>query len=149
MADVSLHYEVTREDGFTISTDRARLDIDFVHRWLSEESYWALGRALEVVERAIANSLCFGLYSDERQVGFARVVTDYATFGWLCDVFVIDEARGNALGKWLVQMVVAHPDLAEVRRLLLATRDAHELYRRYGGFENMTNPERWMIRAVG
>jgi GNAT superfamily N-acetyltransferase len=149
MSEPSPIYEVVRADGFTISTDKERLDIPFVHRWLSEDSYWAQGRSLEVVERAIANSLCFGLYQEERQVGFARIVTDYATFGWLCDVFVIDEWRGLALGKWLVQMVIAHPEIAHLRRLMLATRDAHELYRRYGEFEVMTNPERWMIRHVG
>lgn len=141
-------YEVAREDGFTLSTDKDRLDIPFIHRWLSEESYWAQGRSLETVERTVANSLCFGLFQGSRQIGFARVVTDFATFGWLCDVFVAEEARGQALGKWLVQMVIAHPDLAQIRRLLLATRDAHELYRRYGGFETMTNPERWMIRTL-
>jgi GNAT superfamily N-acetyltransferase len=98
------------------------------------------------VETAIANSLCFGLFRGAEQVGFARVVTDYATFGWLCDVFVDEQHRGRGLGKWLIETVVAHPDLASIKRLLLATSDAHELYRRYGGFEPLQNPERWMGR---
>jgi GNAT superfamily N-acetyltransferase len=138
--------EVERGDGYVISTDKSRLDVDSIHRYLAGESYWARGRSRAVQERAIANSLCFGVYYDGQQVGFARVVTDCATFGWLCDVFVDDGHRGRGLGKWLVETVVAHPDLAAVRRLLLATRDAHELYRRYGGFDMLSNPERWMAR---
>jgi GNAT superfamily N-acetyltransferase len=135
--------EWTREDGYLISTDKQRLDIDYIHRWLSEQSYWAQGRSREAVETSIANSLCFGLYQGDRQVGFARIVTDYANFGWLCDVFVDNELRGQGLGKWLVQTVLNHPDVARIRGLMLATRDAHELYRRYG-FEILTSPERFM-----
>jgi GNAT superfamily N-acetyltransferase len=138
--------EVQREDGYEISTDRARLDVAYIHRYLSEESYWARGRTRETVEKAIAHSLCFGVFWGAEQVGFARVVTDGATFGWLCDVFVDDRHRGRGLGKWLVETVVAHPDLANIKRLLLATSDAHELYRRYGGFEPLTHPDRWMGR---
>ncbi|MFZ6029627.1 MAG: GNAT family N-acetyltransferase [Chloroflexota bacterium] len=133
-------------DGYTISTDRERLDIHGIHRWLNESSYWAQGRPLETVQRSIDNSLCFGVYDGEQQVGFCRVVTDYATFGWLCDVFVLESHRGRGLSKWLIETVVAHPDLCNIRRLLLATRDAHTLYRRYGGFESLQNPERWMDR---
>lgn len=139
--------EWQRDDGYLISTDKQRLDIDYIHCWLSERSYWAQGRSRETVETSIANSLCFGLYQGERQVGFARVVTDLVTFGWLCDVFVDEFARGHALGKWLVQTVVGHPDLARIRRLMLATCDAHELYRRYGGFEVLSTPERWMAKT--
>ena len=138
--------EVDRGDGYAISTDKARLDVDYVHRYLAEESYWARGRSRTVQEAAIAHSLCFGVYRDGRQAGFARVVTDFATFGWLCDVFIDEKERGRGLGKWLIETVAAHPDLAHVRRLMLATRDAHELYRRYGGFESLSNPERWMTR---
>jgi GNAT superfamily N-acetyltransferase len=138
--------EVRRDDGYVISTDKSRLDVDFIHRYIAEESYWARGRSREVQERAIANSLCFGLYCDGQQVGFARVVSDCATFGWLCDVFVDEAQRGRGLGKWLIETVVAHPDVAPIRRLMLATRDAHELYRRYGGFDMLSNPERWMTR---
>ena len=134
--------EWMREDGYSISTDKQRLDIDYTYHWLSEQSYWAQGRSREVVEQSIANSLCFGLYHGDKQVGFARVVTDLATFGWLCDVFVDESERGHGLGKWLIQTLVNHPDMARLRRLLLATRDAHELYRNYGGFEMLGSPER-------
>jgi GNAT superfamily N-acetyltransferase len=135
--------EWQREDGYLISTDKQRLDIDYIHRWLSEQSYWAQGRSRAAVETSIANSLCFGLYQGDRQVGFARIVTDYANFGWLCDLFVDNELRGQGLGKWLVQTVLNHPDVAQIRGLMLATRDAHELYRRYG-FEIVGSPERFM-----
>jgi len=138
--------EWMREDGYSISTDKQRLDIDYTYHWLSEQSYWAQGRSREVVEQSIANSLCFGLYHGDKQVGFARVVTDLATFGWLCDVFVDESERGHGLGKWLIQTLVNHPDMARLRRLLLATRDAHELYRNYGGFEMLGSPERWMAK---
>ncbi len=141
-------FEMTRADGYLLTTDRSKLDVVTVHRWLSEESYWATGRPLDVMEKAIANSLCFGVYRDGRQVAVARVITDYATFGWLCDVFVDEATRGDGIGKWMVQAIMAHPDLAGVRRILLATRDAHELYRRYGGFELIGNPELWMIRQL-
>lgn len=132
-------------ENYTISTDKNCLDIAMIHRWLSESSYWAQGRSLETVQISIQNSLCFGVYDSKQQVGLARVVTDYATFAWLCDVFIIESHRGHSLGKWLIKTVVAHPDLQEVRRFLLATRDAHELYRRYGGFENLKKPEHWMV----
>lgn len=133
-------------DGYTISTDKARLDIALIHDFLSRSSYWAEGRSIELVYKTIENSLCFGVYEGEAQVGFARVVTDYATFGWLCDVFVIESHRGRGLSKWLVDCVVHHPELRGLRTLMLATRDAHGLYERYGGFQRMTQAERWMIR---
>ena len=129
-----------------ISTDRSRLDIAYVHRYLSEECYWSIGRSRAVVEKSIANSLCFGVYDGERQMGFARVVTDYATFAWLCDVFVDAACRGQGIGKWLVETVVAHPEMQGMRNFVLATRDAHELYRQHGGFEALPAPERWMAR---
>jgi GNAT superfamily N-acetyltransferase len=141
--------ELRREDGYTISTDRARVDAAYVHRYLSESSYWAQGRSRATQDAAVAHSLCFGLYQGETQVGFARVVTDYATFGWLCDVFVDEAHRGRGLGKWLIESIVAHPQLHSIRRLMLATRDAHELYRHYGGFEPLAAPERWMARTNG
>lgn len=134
-----------QRDGYTISTDKTRLDTGLIHRFLSEESYWAQGRPLELVQRSLANSLCFGVYAaGGQQVGFARVVTDYTTFAWLCDVFIVRAHRGRSLGKWLVETVIDHPDLAGVWRFVLATSDAHELYRRYGGFETLPSPERWM-----
>lgn len=129
---------------YTLSTDPARLDVPFVHDFLSQHTYWAQGRPFEVVKRSIENSLNFGIYHGAQQVGFCRVVTDYATFAWLCDVFIVPEHRKAGLGKFLVDCVVNHPELKPLRRLLLATRDAHELYRKYGGFTNLGSPERWM-----
>ncbi len=129
-----------------ISTDRARLDIDMIHRFLSERSYWAQGRLPDVTRRAIDNSLCFGAYVEGRQVGFCRLVTDYATFAWLADVFVLEERRGEGVGKALVQAVVDHPDLRGIRRILLATRDAHALYSRYGF--TPVPADRFMMRLV-
>ena len=129
-----------------ISTDRSRLDIAYIHRYLSEECYWSIGRSRAVVEKSIANSLCFGVYDGDRQMGFARVVTDYATFAWLCDVFIDADYRGQGLGKQLVERVVAHPELQGMRNFILATRNAHELYRQYGGFEALAAPDRWMAR---
>jgi GNAT superfamily N-acetyltransferase len=130
---------------YTISTERARLDLGVVHRFISQESYWGRGRALEVVRRAAESSLPFGVYRGEEQVGFARVVTDYATFAWLADVFILAEHRGRGLSKWLVEVILAHPDLQGFRRWVLATKDAHELYRRFG-FRELHRPERWMER---
>ncbi|WP_374685507.1 GNAT family N-acetyltransferase [Promineifilum sp.] len=130
-----------------ISTDPNRLDVGLIHHFLSEDSYWAQGRALEVTRRAIANSLCFGAYRDGRQVGFARVVTDRATFAWLADVFVVEEERGLGVGKALLAAVLAHPELQEVRRMLLATRDAHTLYAQFG-FRPLDSPDRFMARQA-
>jgi GNAT superfamily N-acetyltransferase len=138
--------EEYHRDGYTISTDKTRLDVSLIHGFLSHSSYWAQGRPLTVVQKSIEHSLCFGVYSDTQQVGFARVVTDYATFAWLCDVFVLESYRGQDLGKWLVECVVAHPELKDLRLFILSTRDAHELYRRYGGFQNLQAPERWLVR---
>jgi GNAT superfamily N-acetyltransferase len=115
-----------------ISADKAELDVEFIYQFLSRRSTWAIGIPRDVVERAIANSLCFGAYLDGRQVGFARVVTDGATFGYLADVFVVEAERGKGHSKRLVEAVLAHPDLQGLRRFLLATADAHELYARYG-----------------
>ena len=136
-----------QRESWTISTDPARLDIAGTYDFLVNRSYWAQGRSLDTVQRSIANSLCFGLYEGPRQIGFARVVTDQATFAWLCDVFVVESHRGLGLGKWLVQCVVEHPVLKDIRRVMLATQDAHELYRRYGGFVAMENPEYWLQRV--
>jgi GNAT superfamily N-acetyltransferase len=134
-----------RRGEYTISTDRGRLDLPFVHDFLSARSYWARGRAFETVRRAAENSLSFGLYKGARQVGFARVVTDYATFAWLADVFVLEEFRGEGLGVWLVETALAHPELQSLRRWILATRDAHELYRRFG-FKEIEQPQFYMHR---
>jgi GNAT superfamily N-acetyltransferase len=133
-------------DGYTISTDPTRLQIDVIHGFLSNESYWGQGRLIETVRESIANSLCFGLYHENQQVGFARVVTDGVTFAWLCDVFILPDQRGKDLGKWLIQTVVSHPRLKNLRRMILATRDAHGLYQEYGGFSLLQQPELWMER---
>jgi GNAT superfamily N-acetyltransferase len=133
-----------RRDGYLISTDRSLLDLRFVHGYL-KTSYWAAGVPEEVVRRSVVNSLCFGVYSDEEQVGFARVVTDRATFAYLADVFVLEEHRGRGLGKWLVEVVLSHPELRGLRRWMLATRDAHELYRKYG-FAELGRHEIFMER---
>src|SRR5215471_14028198 len=129
---------------YLISTDKARIDIDVVHAFLSA-SYWATGRSKETIRLSIDNSLPFGIYKEDEQAGFARVITDYATFAWIADVFVLDRFRGQGLGKWLMEVIVSHPDLQGFRRWVLSTKDAHELYRRYG-FTELTRPERWMER---
>ncbi len=131
---------------YTISTDRERLDVERIHRWLSEESYWAQGRTREVVERSIEHSLAFGAYLGDEQVGFARAVTDYATFAWLCDVFVVAAHRGRGVGKLLVRPATEHPELRGLRLMVVATRDVHALYETYGGFRSLQSPERWMAR---
>ena len=120
-------------DSFEISSEQARLDIDAIHAWLAT-SYWSPGIPRETVERAARNSLCFGVYerAGGRQVGFTRVVTDYATFAYLCDVYVLEEHQGHGLGKAMMRAVMAHPALAGARRVLLATRDAQGLYRQFG-----------------
>jgi GNAT superfamily N-acetyltransferase len=137
--------EAWQRGEYSISTDRARLDVDLIHRYLSTSSYWAQGRPIEVVRRSIENSLAFGVYRGDSQVGFARVITDYATFAWVADVFILEEHRGRGLAKWLMEVAVAHPDLQGFRRWLLATKDAQELYRRFG-FEELKRPERFMER---
>ena len=130
---------------YTISTDSSRLDLAVIHDYLDGESYWAQGRPLDVMQRALEHSLCFGVYAGDEQVGLARVVTDYATFAWLCDVFILESHRGQGLGKWLIESVVVHPELQGLL-FMLATRDAHGLYQRYGGFEPLQGVERWMVR---
>jgi GNAT superfamily N-acetyltransferase len=138
------HHE-RNEDGLVFSTDRGRLDIDRIHRFLAEESYWVPGIRREFVERAIEHSLCFGIYDGSEQLAFARVVTDCAGFAWLADVFVVGERRGENLGKRLVAFILAHPDLQQIRRFMLATRDAHGLYEQHG-FTPLAHPEHVMER---
>jgi GNAT superfamily N-acetyltransferase len=133
------------EDGLLFSTDRSRLDIDAIHAFLARESYWVPGIRRAFVERALETSLCFGIFDGTRQLAFARVITDGAGFAWLADVFVITEARGRKLGERLVEFVLAHPDLQRIRRFMLATRDAHGLYAKFG-FTPLAHPERIMER---
>lgn len=138
------HIEEQQRDGYTVSTDPARLDLDAIHDYLANQSYWARNRPREMVERSLRNSLCFGLYFGAEQVGLARVISDCATYAYLCDVYVLPEHRGKGLSKWLIGLVVAHPDLQNLRRFALATRDAHGLYARFG-FTPLTDPERHMV----
>lgn len=128
---------------YTISTDPHKLNLEVIHSFLSHTSYWAKNRSPATVTRSLENSLNFGLFRADRQIGFARIVTDYATFAWLADVFIIDEYRGQELGKWLIQTVVSYEPLQGLGRWLLATRDAHELYRRFG-FTELDQPDNWM-----
>ena len=135
---------LTPPPGFVLDTNPARLNLAVIHQYLSQESYWAQHIPLATVERAVANSLNFGVYApDGQQAAFARVVSDRATFAWLCDVFVLPAYRGLGLSKWLVRSVLAHPDLQGLRRHLLATLDAHGLYRQHG-YQPLPEPSRWL-----
>jgi N-acetylglutamate synthase-like GNAT family acetyltransferase len=129
-------------DGFTISTEKEKLDIDVIHSFLSR-TYWAEGISKEIIRRSIEGSLCFGVFENDNQVGFARMITDNATFAYLADVFIIEEYRGRGLSKWLMEIMMSHPDLQGLRRMVLATRDAHELYKKFG-FTLLNNVDRWM-----
>lgn len=129
----------------TISAERGDIDFELVYRFLHEDAYWCRGIPRAVLEKAIANSLCFSAFADGRQIGFARVITDQASFAYLCDVFVLPQARGQGASKALLQAIDAHPDLQGLRRFLLATADAHGLYAQYG-FAPLTRPERFMER---
>jgi GNAT superfamily N-acetyltransferase len=136
--------EEWRQGEYVISTDQSRLDVPLIHAFLTA-SYWAEGIPTEVVQRSIAGSLAFGVYQGERQIGFARVVTDYATFAYIADVFILEEFRGLGLARWLMEVIAAHPQMQGLRRWMLATRDAHGLYRAVG-FVPLGAPERWMER---
>jgi GNAT superfamily N-acetyltransferase len=131
-----------RRDQYVVSTDPRAVDVDVMHACLTR-SYWAEGISKDVVQKSIPGSLCFSLLDGARMVGFARVVTDRATFAYLCDVFVLEEYRGRGLGTWLIESVVLHPDLAGLRRFVLATRDAHGLYERFD-FAPLAKPEIFM-----
>jgi GNAT superfamily N-acetyltransferase len=135
--------EFARRGPYFLSTDPALLDVSLIHAFLSERSYWAPGIPREVVERSLQNSLCFGLFHESQQIGFARFVTDRATFAWLADVFVIEAFRGEGLGKWMMEAMLQHPDLQGLRRMLLGTRDAHGLYERFG-FTPLADPSRFL-----
>jgi N-acetylglutamate synthase-like GNAT family acetyltransferase len=137
--------EIGRRDGYEVSRDPARLDLDVIHGYLTR-SYWSPGISRALVERAMRHSLCYGLYAPGGgQVGYARIITDYTGFAYLADVFVIEEHRGAGRGTWLVECAVQDPELASVRRFLLFTRDAHGLYAKFG-FTALPHPERAMLR---
>ncbi|MEU5544449.1 GNAT family N-acetyltransferase [Streptomyces sioyaensis] len=136
-------------DGYEISTDPARLDAGLVHHWLSTDAYWAVGRPRELHDRAVAGSLNFGLYASGsgRQAGYARVVTDHATFAWLCDVYICRDDRGKGLGTALVEAVADHMAPSGLNRLTLATQDAHGVYEKVG-FRPLVSPEQWMTLGL-
>lgn len=136
-------YELHR-DPLTLSTDPARLQLPVIHEFLSQHSYWAKGIPLETVRRSVENSLCFGLYQSAEQVGFARVISDRATFAYLADVFVLPDFRGRGLSKWMMEGILQHPDLQGLRVWLLGTADAHGLYTQFG-FTPLPKPERFLI----
>ncbi len=135
-----------KKNRYRISTNKQDLQTDVIHGFL-KTAYWSPGIAKETVQKAMDNSLCFGLYSRERQIGFARVVTDRTKFAYLADVFVLPEYRGAGLGKWLIECILQHPDLKNINRIMLATKDAHELYRPFG-FTELSGPERLMEKLV-
>jgi GNAT superfamily N-acetyltransferase len=133
-----------RRDGFVLSTDRERLDLNATHEFLAKSSYWATKIPFETFARSAESSLCFGIYdSGGAQVGFARAISDFATFAYIADVFVLDSHRGQGLGKWLMECIQQHPQLQGLRRWVLTTRDAHGLYEQYG-FTSPKFPERYM-----
>ncbi len=131
-----------QREGYAITTETSFFNIEFIHAFLSQ-SYWAEDIPIEVVQKSIDNSLSFGVFHLGRQIGFARVITDKATFAYLADVFIDEAYRGQGLSKWLMEEIMNHEDLQGLRRMMLATRDAHGLYSRFG-FTEINNPERWM-----
>ena len=143
-----MNYTVAK-NNYVISTDKSKIDVVYVHGFLSQ-SYWSPGIDIQLVKKAMEGSLCFGIYDNDetlpasRQMGYARMVTDEATFAYLADVFIDEGYRGKGLGKWLVEMILAHPGLRGLRRILLATKDAHRLYEQCG-FTSINNPERYMV----
>lgn len=132
-----------RDASYSISTDPARFDIDAIHAFLSRDAYWCPGIPRDVVATAVAHSIGAGAFFGDRQVGFVRAVTDRATFAWICDVYVLEAHRGKGLAHRMLGALRSHPELQRLRRWLLATRDAHELYRSIG-FVELTKPDRWM-----
>lgn len=131
-----------QREGFAITTETSFFNVEFIHAFLSQ-SYWAENIPIETVQKSIDNSLCFGVFHLGRQIGFARVITDKATFAYLADVFIDEAYRGQGLSKWLMEEMMNHEDLQGLRRMMLATRDAHGLYAQFG-FSELTFPERWM-----
>lgn len=133
---------ITQGD-FSISTDKSKLDINAIHDFLSTEAYWSLNIPKETVQTAIGNSLCFGVYENNKQIGFARVISDFATIAYLGDVYVLEEYRGKGLSKWLMETIMSHPNVQGLRRWILLTGDAHGLYRQYG-WTDIADASKWM-----
>ena len=132
-----------QKNDFSISTDKAKLNVILVHDYLCNESYWAKNIPVDIVKKSIEGSVCFGVYHHNEQVGFARVITDQATFAYLADVFIVEKFRGKGLSKWMMEVIMGHPDLQGLRRWMLATKDAHFLYAKFG-FKPLDHPERVM-----
>lgn len=131
------------KDDYCISTDRSKLDVDAIHNFLSTQSYWCQNIPFEKVKKSIDNSLNFGLYYKDQQIGFARIVSDFSTMAYLGDVYVIPEHRGKGLSKWMMQVIMSHPELQGLRRWMLLTADAHGLYKQFG-WKEIANPDRYM-----
>lgn len=138
MTNLTLH-----KNDFTISTDKSKLDIGSIHTFLSTKAYWCLNIPRERVDTAIRNSLCFGVYHHTKQVGFARIISDYSTIAYLGDVYILEQYRGKGLSKWLMETIMSHPNLQGLRRWILLTGDAHELYRQFG-WKDIADPSKWM-----
>jgi GNAT superfamily N-acetyltransferase len=136
--------EVLKKNGFSISTDKSKLDPEVIHGFLTR-SYWSKEIPIDTVKKSLEHSLCFGIYHRGSQVGFARVITDYTTFAYLADVFILEQYRGKGLSKWLMRSIIQHPDLQGLRRWMLLTRDAHGLYAQFG-FKTLAHPELVMER---
>lgn len=136
------HFEIG-EATYLISDDKKLLDLKVIHRYLAEDSYWGLGIPLETVSKSIANSLCIAVYQNKSLVGFSRIVSDYSTFAYLCDVFVSQEFRGKGISKRMMQFIMQHPDLQNLRRWMLMTKDAHLLYKQFG-WNELSNPDKAM-----
>ena len=138
-----------KKEAYQISTDKSLLNIDMMHDYLSQESYWAKNIPRDIVEKAVENSLCFGLYINDEQIGFARMITDTATFAYLADVFVLAAYRKKGLASWMMEVILEHPQLQGLRGILLRTRDAQELYKKFGWEElSEENRKRFMVRAI-
>ena len=131
------------KDDYCISTDRSKLDIDAIHNFLSTQSYWCQNIPFEKVKKSVDNSLNFGLYYKDQQIGFARIISDFSTMAYLGDVYVIPEHRGKGLSKWMMQVIMSHPELQGLRRWMLLTADAHGLYKQFG-WKEIANPDRYM-----
>jgi N-acetylglutamate synthase-like GNAT family acetyltransferase len=141
-----MEIESYSENNLIISTDKSKLDLSVIHGFL-RTSYWAEDIPLDIVKNAIANSLCFGIYKENKQIGFARVISDYTTFAYLADVFIIEEERGKGLSKWLMECILMHSQLQGLRNFCLMTKDAQSLYERFG-FKNIPRPENFMAKKI-
>ncbi len=133
-----------RKDNYLISTNKGKLDLFVIHRFLTN-SYWSKGITIDKVKNTIDGSLCFGVYDGKKQIGFARVVTDFTLFGYIADVFIIEEYRGRGLSKWLMESILEYPGIKEMRAIMLATKDAHGLYAKYG-FKPLEEPQKYMLK---